>query len=110
MSESKAIKLPSASEIMERLSRVDNDPFMTNRFYSSIASEAGRKLVARELVKMLTQKIQDFASSVSSGSYSLVLVYLLLMKVPSYIDALVDDQEVADEAKRFHQEVMDAVR
>ena len=35
---------------------------------------------------------------------------ILHMYVPQLIDALVDDKEVAEEAKSFHKEAMDASR
>lgn len=104
----KVVTLPSAEEIMSRLSKVEmgaND-YMAERFYPLIAHEAGRELVAQGVVMMLTLKIHDFMSS----GYPPVMTGILHMYVPQLIDALVDDKDVAEEAKRFHQEAMDATR
>jgi len=104
----KVVTLPSAEEIMSRLRKVDmgaND-YMAERFYPLIVQEAGRELVAQGVVMMLTLKIHDFMSS----GYPPVMTGILHMYVPQLIDALVDDKEIAEEAKRFHQEAMDAAR
>lgn len=104
----KAVTLPDTQEIMERLKRVEmgaND-YMAERFYPLIAQEAGRELIAQGVVMMLTLKIHDFVSS----GYPPVMAGILQMYVPQLIDALVDDKDVAEEAKRFHQEAMDATR
>lgn len=104
----KVVTLPSAEEIMNRLKKVEmgaND-YMAERFYPLIAQEAGRELVAQGVVMMLTLKIHDFMSS----GYPPIMTGILHMYVPQLIDALVDDKDVAEEAKRFHQKVMDATR
>ncbi|OGY24622.1 MAG: hypothetical protein A2Y57_01805 [Candidatus Woykebacteria bacterium RBG_13_40_7b] len=104
----KAVTLPSAEEIMSRLKKLDmgaND-YMAERFYPLIAQEAGRKLVARGVVMVLALKIHDFMSI----GYPPVMTGILHMYVPQFIDALVDDKDVAEEAKRFHQEAMDTAR
>lgn len=104
----KVVTLPSAEEIMSRLSKVEMgaSDYMAERFYPLIAQEAGRELVAQGVVMMLTLKIHDFMSS----GYPPVMTGILHMYVPQLIDALVDDKEIAEEAKSFHQEAMDATR
>lgn len=104
----KVVTLPSAEEIMSRLNKVEMgaSDYMAKRFYPLIAQEAGRELVAQGVVMMLTLKIHDFVSS----GYPPVMSGILHMYVPQLIDALVDDKDVAEEAKRFHQEAMEATR
>lgn len=102
----KVVTLPGAQEIIERLKKVSDDPYMAEKFYPMIAEEARRELVAQGIVMMLTLKIYDFVAS----GYPEVMANLLHMYVPRYIDALVDDKEVAEAAKRFHQEAIDATR
>jgi hypothetical protein len=100
--------LPNAEEIMNRLKKVNmgaND-YMMERFYPLIAQEAGRELVAQGVVMMLTLKIYDFMQS----GYPPSMEGILHMYVPQLIDALVDDKEVAQEAKSFHKEAMNATR
>ena len=100
----KVVTLPKAGEIIDRLKTVDDDAYMAEKFYTMVANEAGRELVAQGVVLMFTLKIHDF---VASGDYPPVIGTLLHLNVARYIDALVDDKEVAEEAKRFHQEAMD---
>ena len=102
----KVVTLPSAEEIISRLRKVNDDDYMTERFYSKIAQEAGRELVAPGIVLMFTLKIHDFVES----GYPEVMASLLHMYVPHYIDALVDDPEVAEAAKAFHQEAVSATK
>ena len=104
----KVFTLPDVQEIMKRLQSLDMgaNEYMAERFYPLIAQEAGRELVAQGIVMMLTLKIYDFTAS----GYPPVMSNILHMYVPQFIDALVDDKEVAEEAKRFHQEAMDATR
>lgn len=104
----KVVTLPNAQEIVKRLQSLDvgaND-YMAERFYPLIAQEAGRELVAQGIVMMLTLKIYDFTAS----GYPPVMSNILHMYVPQFIDALVDDKEVAEAAKAFHQQAMDATR
>lgn len=108
MSMSKTFTMPTTEELMRRLSQVDmgaND-YMREQFYPLIASEGGCELVAAGLVTMLTLKINDFVRS----GYPPAMEEILHMYVPQIIDAIVDDPEVAKEAKRLHQETMDATR
>jgi len=104
----KVVTLPNAQEIKERLEKVDmgGNDYMAERFYPLIAQDAGRELVAQGVIMMLTLKIHDFVLS----GYPSVMFGILHMYVPQLIDALVDDKTVAEEAKRFHQESMDATR
>jgi len=104
----KVVTLPSAEEIMSRLKKVDMGAkeYMEERFFPLICQEAGRELVAQDVVMMFTLKIYDFMQS----GYPPVMTGILHMYVPQLIDALVDDKEVAEEAKRFHQEAMDTTR
>ncbi len=103
----KAVVLPSAQEIMQRLAKVDMgaNAYMAERFYPSIAKEGGRQLVASGIVLMLSLKVHDFVAS----GYPPMMEGIMQMYVPKFIDVLVDDMEVAEEARRFHQEAMDAV-
>lgn len=106
MNKDQVITLPDAEEIVARLKKAYNDSYMAERFYPLIAQEAGRELVAQGVVLMLSLKIHDFVAS----GYPPVMTGILHMYVPQFIDALVDDKDVAEEAKRFHQEAMNTTR
>lgn len=102
----KIITLPNAQEIVSRLTKAYDDAYMAERFYPLIAQEAGRELVAEGVVMMLALKIHDFVAS----GYPPVMTGILHMYVPQFIDALVDDKDVAETAKTFHKEAMDSTR
>lgn len=105
----RVITLPSAEEIMKRLKGSGGraDEYMVEYLYPRIAKEGGRELVANGVVLMLTFKIYDF---MQAGGYPPMLGNLLHMRVLAWIDALIDDKDVAEEAKRVHKEAMDATR
>ena len=101
----KVVTLPDGQEIMERLKKVymgDGD-YMAENFFPMIAKEGGHELVAAGVVIMLTLKIYDF---IKDGGYSPMMKGILHMYVPQLIDALIDDKEVATEAKTFHKEAL----
>lgn len=95
------IVLPDAEEIIRRLKKVNDDAYTAKTFYPLIAQAAGHELIAEGVVNMLTFKIYDYVSA----GYPPMMESLLHAWVPLYIDALVDNKEVAEAAKRFHQEV-----
>ena len=102
----KVVTLPNAAEIMERLNGVYDDAYVAERFYSLIAHEAGHELVSHGIVMMFALKIHDFVQL----GYPPFVADLLHMYVPWFIDALVDDSEVAQAAKQIHQDVIDESR
>ncbi len=107
MNEQTIIILPDKEEIINRLKKVEMGVYnyMTEQFYPLIAQEGGRKLIARDVVIMLTIKIHYF---VQSCGYLPMMEGVLHMYVPQFIDALIDDKDVADQAKHLHQEAIDA--
>jgi len=103
----KVITLPNANEMMKRLRSVCDDGGMDERFYKAhLLPNAGRELVAEGIVLMLTLSIYDFISS----GYPRIMESILHGYVPMWIDALVDDKEVAGAAKAFHQEAIDGTK
>lgn len=54
---------------------------------------------------MFTTKIHEFVAS----GYTPSLADMLHKLVPKFIDALVDNKAVADEAKRLHQAAVNAM-
>lgn len=62
--------------------------------------------MAQGVVMMFSLKIHDFVKS----GYPESMTGILHMWVPAWIDALIDDKEVAEEAKQFHQEAVEASR
>jgi len=101
----KTIVLPDRKEMLKRLVAVSDESHFQERFYPILAQSAGRELVASGVVMMLTLAIHDYTKGMPPMMAGLVHMY-----VPQFIDALVDDKEVAEQAKVFHKEAMDAVR
>ena len=98
------IVLPDAEEIMRRLMAVDDNAYLASAFYPLIAKEANRELVADGVVLMFGVKILNFQEAGNEP----ILSFILNTKVPRFIDALVDDRGVAEKAKTFHRETMEA--
>ena len=100
----KVIVLPNADEIIKRLNTVMNDEF-GNRLYRIIAQKAGEEKVAAGVVMMFTLGIYD-----ACQGYPPMMQGLMFNFIPMWIDVLIDDKEVAEAAKAFHQEAVEASR
>ena len=93
----KTFTLPEAKEIVRRLSTVYDDE-LAQALYAYIADRAGRPLFALGIVTMFAQGID----TVSAG-YAPVMKNIMQGFIPNWIDALVDDKEVAKEAKDYYE-------
>ena len=89
------VVLPNAQEIVRRLTKV-NDNAIMREIYSSIAKEENRELTAPGIVLTLTQIVNDHVK----GGEMATLVHDL---TPVWIDALVENNVVANEAKALFQ-------
>ncbi|OGE36115.1 hypothetical protein A3E45_02290 [Candidatus Daviesbacteria bacterium RIFCSPHIGHO2_12_FULL_43_11] len=95
------VTLPGTEEIIQRLKKVNDDPYLVERFYPLIAQEAGRELLPQGIVLMLSLKVGDFAPT----THTLQLEALLSMSIPQWAEALIDDEEAAKVAKVLCDEV-----
>ena len=97
----KTVRLPSEKEIMKRFHGLDlgRDEHM-EKFYMLIAQKADQEYVASGVVTMITMKIAEFVSS----GYPPVMTSVLMTGIPLYIEALIDDEEVCEEAKAYYEE------
>ena len=102
MTEQKGVNLPSSDEIMRRLTAVYADPHTVERFYPLIAKEGGREIVATGVCVRFTLSIHDYVQGMPP-----MIANLMFFWVPKWIDALIDDKEVAKEAKKQWQKAMD---
>lgn len=100
----KVIVLPQAEEMIKRLTTVCDDD-LAQRLYRNVAQRAGEEKVAGGVVMMFTLGIYDVCQG-----YPPFMQGLMHGFVPMWIDALIDDKDVANEAKAFHEEVADAAR
>ena len=101
MSETRVV-LPDRAEMIKRLIRVSDDAHLQERFYPILLKSAGRELVPAGIVMMLTLAIHDYTENLPP-----VIASLLYMKADDFIDALVDNFEVSQQAKGFFKEALD---
>ena len=92
----KVITLPDKDDMLKRLVMVDNDPHLVERFYPILLKNAGQKRVAQGITMMMILAIHDYADGMPPLTSALMVMY-----APKYIDALVDDVDVAQEAKNL---------
>lgn len=83
--------LPSAAEIIERLTTVNNDAALSD-IYAAIAQFEHRQLTSGGIVLMFAQIVSDYVK----GGEIATLVHGL---TPSWVDALVENTAIAEEAK-----------
>jgi hypothetical protein len=94
----KAIILPESEEMLERLMKVNDNPHAKEQLYPILMKEAGSRLVAQGVVMILTLAIADYAKGVLP-----IVARRINLQFSDFIDALITDPEVAEEAKEFHK-------
>jgi hypothetical protein len=97
----KAIVLPDRAEMLRRLVAVRDNSHYQERFYPILLKDAGQRRVAAGVVMMFTLAIHDYTQGMPP-----MVANLVHMDVPEFIDALVDDKEVAEAAKAFLKEAL----
>lgn len=102
--EYKVIVLPDAEEIVKRLAKVYDDE-LAQRLYAKVAQRAGEEKVAEGVVMIFTLSIYDVCQG-----YPPMIQSLMFNFVPMWIDALLDDKEVAEAAKAFLKKTTDEAR
>ncbi len=95
----KAITLPNREEMLARLLKIDDDQHLQG-FYQILLDKAGQERTASGIVLMLTLAISAYAKGMSS------MPSVMYMLAPDFIDALVSDPEMAEEAKNFLQKAL----
>jgi hypothetical protein len=103
MAKDAVVTLPNRDEMLKRLVSVSDESHFQERFYPILLRSANRELVAGGVVMMFTLAIHDYTKGMPPMMANLVYMY-----VPRFIDALVDDKQVASDAKKFLQEAIDA--
>lgn len=89
----KTIILPDREDMLRRLKSVMDEPHAVEQFYPLILKDAGRELVGMGVVMMLQLAIADYTAGLPP-----VMGAMLQMRVDDYITALVDDEEVRNDA------------
>ncbi len=101
--ESKVITLPSKEKMLERLITVNDNAHLQEKFYPKLLMHAETEKVAMGVVMIL-----QIASCEYTKGLPAVMTVVLNMNMPAFIDALVEDKEVAAEAKKGLEKVMAA--
>ncbi len=97
--------LPAADKMLQSLIAVDDQPHFQERFYPILLKDAGREVGAKGIVMMLSLAIYDYTKGMPQ-----IVAALMQCMIPRFIDALVTDPKVAEAAKAFHAEVMQATQ
>lgn len=97
----KTIVLPAREDMLRRLIAVRDIAHYRERFYPILLKDAGQRRVAAGVVMMFTLAIHDYTQGMPP-----MVGNLVYMDVPEFIDALVDDKEVAQEAKTFLEQAL----
>lgn len=97
----KVITLPNREDMLQRLLEVNDDSHAQERFYPILLQSAGQERVAQGIVMMLALAIHDYTEGLPP-----MMVNLMYMQAPQFIDVLVDDTEVAEQAKAFLQKAL----
>jgi hypothetical protein len=101
----KVIYLPSKEEMLRRLVSVNPETHFQDHFYPLLLKHAETKIVAVGVVTMLTLAIIDYTEGMLP-----VFANIMYSHVPSFIEALIDDVEVKEEAKKFFMDSLEAIR
>lgn len=94
------IALPPRQELLERLLKVSADTYFQMFLYPKILKSAGQQKTAMSVVELLRIAICECA-----GTGPLVEASIL-QRMPHFIDALVIDKGVAEEAKGYFEREM----
>ncbi|MFH1314959.1 MAG: hypothetical protein ABIH67_01020 [Candidatus Uhrbacteria bacterium] len=92
------ITLPDREEMLQRLMQVNDRNHVQQKLYPILLNHAGQEKVAQGIPVMLALAINDYTTGMPAVVAGMVWDY-----VPAWIDALVDDQDVAAEAKAFFE-------
>lgn len=96
----KTVSLPDRETMLERLSAVDNDPVLVERFYPQLLEEADKRLTVAGLVITLQILVENYVDDHPSAAPQLSAHF------EAYLDAMANDKTAADEAKEHYQLAM----
>jgi hypothetical protein len=98
----KVITLPNHEDMLQRLCAMDYISQLHERFCSLLLEHAGEERSAQGVVDLLFQSIYNCTKDMP---WMWQTSRLLLNRAHAYVDALVDDPEVAQAAKSILAEV-----
>jgi hypothetical protein len=93
------VTFPNRETIIKKLAQVDVIPYMAKNIHPKIAELAGEERSAHGIAFFFFLLITDYMAENDSPNYLGKGIGLL---IPNYIDVLVDDVSVAQEAKQLY--------
>lgn len=93
MAERKTIVLPGSNEMQRRLISVDDGPHTVEKFYPLLTKHAGQKKTGMGIVLMFVLAVNDYTAGMPA-----LLTQVLYMRLPEFVKAIVDDDDVRNEA------------
>jgi hypothetical protein len=96
----KVITLPQRSEMYKRLVAVMEETHVVEQFYPLLLKHAGTQKVAKGVVIAILLGIDDYTRDLPPYAQR-----ILLKEVPAFVDAMVDDKGVAEDAKKYYRSV-----
>ena len=94
--------LPNKDEMLTRLQTIADNSHIQQGLYPLLLTQAGRKKMPIGVVMMLTLAIRDYTQAQKLPP---MMAKLLLEQVPEFIDALIPDQKMAEEAKKHWEKI-----
>jgi hypothetical protein len=88
----KRITLPAREEMLSKLIAAESSNHIVQNFYPKLLDHAGQGKVACGVAVILNMAIIEYCDSA-------ILLAAMQLRAPEFIDALIDDAEVAAEAK-----------
>lgn len=91
----KVITLPDRETMFQNLVEVDDMHHLQERFYPILLERAGETKVARGVIMMLALAIRDYSNDLS---FPEMIQDSLLNRMEFYLRALIEDEEVLNDA------------
>jgi hypothetical protein len=96
----KTAQLLDADRMLERLIAVDGNAHAQERFYPLLTKSAGRKLNGMGVVNVIQLALYDYCQDLPA-----ICGVLMQIQVPDLIVAIIDDDEVVNDAKQFFADI-----
>ena len=102
MSDRKAISLPEAEDMTKRLEALNVDVHLREGFHPLLFEHAGRKLYYEGIVLVIATATYTYCIRMTQAREWLIIQLV----IGEYVDALVDDKEVAEQVKQGIHEIL----
>lgn len=100
----KKITLSAKEEMLKRLLSVNSNSFIQEKFYPILLESAKKEFCAKGIALMFSLATDECGKGMPS-----MISTLIYKQVDRFIDVLVDDEEIATEAKNLINSVLDSV-